>query len=81
MATKQELQALNIKLTEQLCTANIELAHLRAQLADRDALAKKLIAGHNRAAKSPRRAAMEAARAEAMKTGTVTKVQQGELHV
>lgn len=80
MATKQELQTQLVHMTEQLCTANIELAHLRAKLADRDALARKLIAGNNRAAKSPRRAAMEAARAEAMKSG-VNVVVQGELHV
>lgn len=68
-ATKAELQGAVTKLTEQLCTANIEISRLRTQLADRDLLAKRLIAGHNRAINSPRRAQMEAARAEAMRTG------------
>lgn len=74
MSTKAELQAQVIKLTEQLCTANIEIAHLRAKLNDRDILAKTLIARVNRVSNSPRRAQMEAARAEAMRTGKVAKV-------
>lgn len=75
MTTKLDLQAMNIKLTEQLCTANSEISFLRAKLAERDQLARRLIkAGNPNKPVSAKRIAMLAAREAAMKSGTVTKV-------
>lgn len=79
MATKLELQQTNIKLAADnnvLREMNSVLAtdnkFLREKLADRDHLARKLIASHNRPV-SARRVAMDAARAKARELGCVVK--------
>jgi hypothetical protein len=51
MATKHELQQQITKITEQLCTANIEISHLRAKLNEADIRSKRLISTVNRTAK------------------------------
>lgn len=48
MTTKHALQQANIDLTNRLCEANRTIAELRAQVAEGDMRAKRLIAAHNR---------------------------------
>ena len=75
MATKLDLQNTIADLNTRLCAANAEIAFLREKLNEADIRAKRLIAASNRRTGNPaRRAAMEAARAAAMATGTVMKV-------
>ncbi len=72
MATKQTLQEMNTKLTEQLCTANQEIAFLRTKLNDADIRARKLISARKHGT-FQRSARLEEARRIAMATGQVVK--------
>ena len=84
MATKLELQQHltrltndNLALREKLSVLTTDNKFLREKLAESDIRAKRLIAAGNRrgCATSERRAAMEAARKQAMATGTVVKAE------
>jgi hypothetical protein len=72
--TKSDLQNTIADLTQRLAAANKDIAFLRGKLNEADIRAKRLIAASNRRIGNPeRRAALEAARARAMATGTVVK--------
>ena len=81
MTTKFELQqhvnrltADNLALREKLSVLSTENTFLREKLAERDHLARRLIGANNRAVNaSPRRKAMDAAKAEAKRLGTTVK--------
>lgn len=77
MATKLELQSQLNEVTIRLAAANQEISFLRQALNNADIRTKRVIASVNRSARfgtSERRAAMEAARAQALATGKLTKV-------